>query len=250
MDSLPSSSERVFSLQDLADHVAERALWCWYRADDYLSQWPTTAAHDFDQWAAAIRDDGLRERLALRDDALGRALKPGAWHETLEDHAKRRDTFVAEIERREQMERRRAALFRRISGRMRDFIAANDCAVQGVGPTGTAVEVPRAILPQLEMDLQRNVLRTRGAGIKWEAVVIVVPTMQRTDAPPSGRTAPPVDRLHSRRRAHALLREIYGEDCLTNGSLKNVPAPAVQAALASRDLHMGIDNVRRVLGRK
>lgn len=66
----------------------------------------------------------------------------------------------------------------------------------------------------------------------------------------TGRTAPYVDRLSNRKKAHELLLEIYGPDCWTNGRLTNETTPAVQRALREKGLSLGYDAVRVVLGRK
>ena len=254
MDSLAPTSERVFSLQDLAVDVAEHALRYWYRADDYLSEWPASAAEDLKALEAEIKAPRRVSPFEILDWTPGGVVQTnGNTNDTLEAF-KALDSFrirrrLAVLDRREDMERRRAALFRRIAGRIRYFISSNDCTVQGIGPAGSVVEVPHAILPQLEIDLRCNVLCTVGGGIKWEAVVVVLASQQRP-AGRSKRTAPPVDRLQNRRRGETLLEEIYGKGCLTNGRLDNEPAPAVQKALADRGLSLGIDGVRRLLGRK
>jgi hypothetical protein len=242
MDSLSSSSTRVFSLQDLADHVAERTLWFWYRADDYLSEWPNSAAEDLKAMQADLAaDPGRVSILSVLDHTAGN-------NSTLDAFAALRsatiDLRLAVLDRRHDMERRRSALFRRISGRIRDFVTANDCAVQGVGPTGAAVEVPRAILPQLEIDLRSNVLATIGGGIRWEAVVV----LWRTQTPRPQRP----DRKGDQRAILAALKELYGSDIPTGmGSTGPEAESKMQRRLEKeKKMTRTTDAIRRALGRK
>jgi hypothetical protein len=149
-----------------------------------------------------------------------------------------------EIDRRAEMERRRAALHNRLMEKIRAVLSSPDCVIKGIGPAGTQVVVPRTIVPQLEIDLRRQVLSANGGTwSKWEAVVV----MWRPDEVPK-RT----DRKDEQRKALAALKELYGDDIPTGkGSIGPESIATMRRRLQrEKQIPCSAEVIQRALGRK
>ena len=196
----PSAEPQVFSLRELAQYLAPRTFRYWARAVDYLSLWPTTAKKDLTELNKAL---ALRRQLSIHEVL---DWKPGD-PLRLEDGGKTYAEKLDEIYRRGDMERRRNALYKGLVEKIRAVLMSPGCDTKGIGPAGTPVLVAREIIPQLDIDLKRQVLSANGGPwSKWESAFVI---WRPEDRP--RRT----DRKNDQRAILAALKELYGEDIPT-----------------------------------
>jgi hypothetical protein len=235
----PNTKPQVFSLRELAQHLAPLTLRYWLRADDYLSAWHTSAQKDLEELEASLKKrpyDGL----SIPATVVWRPGMPIRLHEGDNPIEDKLDV----LDRRAHMERRRAALHRRLMDKIRAVLTSPDCVIKGIGPAGTQVLVPREVVPQLEIDLKRQVLCTNGGQwSRWEAPFVV----WRPDERPKR-----ADRKNDQRMVLATLKELYGDDLPTGKGSKGPESIARMQRRLEREkgLARSEEVIQRALSRK